>query len=924
MAVIYVDNKSYEVETGNSLLTTCLSLGLNVPYFCWHPAMQSVGACRQCAVKHFHDEHDTRGRIVMACMSDTKDGMRISIDDPEVKQFRASVIEFLMANHPHDCPVCDEGGECHLQDMTVLTGHVRRTYRFPKRTYQNQNMGPFVNHELNRCIQCYRCVRFYREYAGGHDLDVFGIHDRIYFGRFTDGTLENEFSGNLVEICPTGVFTDKTARSHFTRKWDLQTAPSVCVHCSVGCNTIPGERYGTLRRIRNRFNYEVNGYFLCDRGRYGYEFVNRDSRLRYPLLKNVAGGYAGASLEKATHRLRDMLGMGAGVIGIGSPRASLETNYVLQRFVGPENFYDGHSIEDYRTTKLILDIVRAAEPPVATLHEVARCDAVFILGEDVANTAPIMALALRQSVRQKQYAFTDKLDVPRWNDGGVRQAGAFDTGPFHIATYNKTRLDDIATSVFRAAPADLARFGAAVADAIQKGAEEDQPSENDIDIRAAQVARDLMEAERPLIVFGSGSGEVSIIHSALAVTRNLMAMGKKPQIAPVPPHCNSLGLLSLTGQSIEQALERLYADEVKSLLIVENDLYRVLTVEEAECALDKAAGVVAFDHTSTKTSGAADVTLPVGSFAEASGTYINYEGRCQRFFRVMSPLPENTDPWRRLLDIAKIIIAEAEPASLDLSAKSRWTKLAELNTLDDIVDALVADYPELQAVKDCAPSAAFRIDGMQVARQPQRYSGRTSMLADQTVHEPKPPIDVDSPLNFSMEGYHGEPPAEIIPRFWAPHWNSVQSLNKFQAEVGGPIKNQTPGKRIIAPRRSVGIPEAPPLPEAFTSRTGEWLVVPLYEIFGSEELSVLSPPVRERSPKPYIAISPSDAKKLRLLQGAAVTVSLGDIAVSVEVRLSPDLADGLLGLPLGLPRIPFVHLPAWGTIATGPSPQEAS
>ena len=158
----------------------------------------------------------------------------------------------MMLNHPHDCPVCDEGGECHLQDMTVMTGHDYRSYGFQKRTFRNQYLGPFVNHEMNRCIQCYRCVRFYREYAGGRDLDAFGMRDQVFFGRNEDGVLENEFAGNLVEVCPTGVFTDKTLKQHYTRKWDLQMAPSVCVHCGLGCNINRGERYGMLRRIVTR------------------------------------------------------------------------------------------------------------------------------------------------------------------------------------------------------------------------------------------------------------------------------------------------------------------------------------------------------------------------------------------------------------------------------------------------------------------------------------------------------------------------------------------------------------------------------------------------------------------------------------------------------------------------------------------------
>ena len=175
MATIFIDNVPYHVQDGQNLLSACLSLGFNIPYFCWHPAMHAVGACRMCAVKQFRDDKDTRGSVVMSCMTPAADGTRISIDDNDVREFRAGIIEFLMINHPHDCPVCDEGGECHLQDMTVMSGHTYRRYRFKKRTYLNQNLGPFINHEMNRCIQCYRCVRFYRDYAGGRDFNVFGM-----------------------------------------------------------------------------------------------------------------------------------------------------------------------------------------------------------------------------------------------------------------------------------------------------------------------------------------------------------------------------------------------------------------------------------------------------------------------------------------------------------------------------------------------------------------------------------------------------------------------------------------------------------------------------------------------------------------------------------------------------------------------------
>ena len=166
---IVVDGKMLRVNGEQNLLAVCLSSGLDVPYFCWHPALGSVGSCRQCAVKLFRGPADAAGQVVMACMTRPVIDMRVSIADPEAVAFREAAVEMVLTNHPHDCPVCEVGGECHLQDMAVLTGHHERRYRFAKRTHPNQYLGPFIRQEMNRCIGCYRCVRFYQDYAGGND-----------------------------------------------------------------------------------------------------------------------------------------------------------------------------------------------------------------------------------------------------------------------------------------------------------------------------------------------------------------------------------------------------------------------------------------------------------------------------------------------------------------------------------------------------------------------------------------------------------------------------------------------------------------------------------------------------------------------------------------------------------------------------------
>lgn len=900
MITVYIDNKAYTVAgEGRNMLDVCLSLGFNVPYFCWHPAMHSVGACRQCAVKLFKDEKDTKGRIVMSCMTPATDGIRISVNDPEAVEFRARVIEWLMANHPHDCPVCDEGGECHLQDMTVMTGHVYRRYRFPKRTYRNQNLGPFLNHEMNRCIQCYRCVRFYRDYAGGHDLDVLGWHDHVYFGRETDGTLENEFSGNLVEVCPTGVFTDKTQGRHYTRKWDLQTAPSICVHCGLGCNTIPGERYNTLRRIRNRYNGDVNGYFLCDRGRYGYEFVNSDQRIRRvhaaPRPGEARPEGKEAALVLAGHLIRE-----GTAIGIGSPRASLETNFALRTLVGPEHFYHGVSENEFQLVRLMLDIFQKGPVRTWPMRQAEQADAVLILGEDVWNTAPALALALRQAGFTVPRDAAGKLHVFPWDDAAIRKVAQQDRSPSFVATPGPTKLDPEAAATYRAAPEDIARLGFAVARAIDPSAPVVPDLPEDVQSLAERIAAALTGAKRPLIVSGAGMGSVAVIQAAANVAWALKAAGREPGLTFAVPECNSLGLGLLPGKgSLSAALEAVRRGSVETLVVAENDLYRRMNGAEATELLTAAKHVIVLDHLPNPTVEKATMVFPAATFAEADGTLVNNEGRGQRFFQVFVPKDEVQESWRWLAELA--VAAGRE-------AVRPWP------SLDDLLSAMARAVPSLEDVPRIAPEASARWVGQRIPRQPHRYSGRTAITANVSVHEPKPPDDPDAPLAFSMEGYPGRPPSALIPRWWAPGWNSPQAVVKFQAEVNGPLQGGNPGRRLIEPASDAVPAYFADIPGAFRPRRDEWWVLPAYHVFGSEPLSLHAPGVAERAPSPYVAVSPADADRMNGTEGVPMVLAVAGREVRVALRILPGVPDGVALVPAGLPSLPAAAWPAWGKL----------
>ncbi len=904
MATIYIDKKPYPAQEGDNLLKTCLSLGFDLPYFCWHPAMHSVGACRQCAIKHFKDEHDARGRIVMACMTPVQDGMFISIDDPEAKKFRTGVIEWLMANHPHDCPVCDEGGECHLQDMTVMTGHNYRRYRFRKRTHVNQDLGPFLTHEMNRCIACYRCTRFYNDYARGTDFGVYACHNDVFFGRAQSGVLESEFAGNLVEICPTGVFDDKTQAGHYTRKWDLQTAPSVCPHCSLGCNTIPGERYGVLRRIRNRYNGDVNAYFLCDRGRYGYEFVNSDRRIREPRWRrNKHSGLKPASRGELMEHLAEVLSSARRVIGIGSPRASLEANFALRVLVGAANFFPGIDEVEQRLTATAVEIMQTMPSAVASLNSVKQCDAVLVLGEDVPNIAPVLGLNVLQSIRQQPMEAAERHGTHYWDDTAVRVASEHQSGPLFVITPARTRLDPFAVRAGRAAPDNIARLGFALAHLLDEAAPAVDRAAPDSAALAQNIADALKKARRPLVISGIASRSEAVLRAAAAIVQALRDTGKEASICLLLPECNSLGLSLMQPGSSDGAFEAAAEGRADVAVILENDLYHRFIPHSVDGLLHALRYVIVIDHVLHRTALKADVVLPAATFAECDGTLVNNEGRAQRYFQVFPASAGVQASWRWVRDM--------------MDAGHRRESRSWRN-LDAVLAAMASSLPDLEGAAKAAPRATFRIAGMKIAREHERYSGRTSIWADRSVHEPRPPADVDSPLTFSMEGYGGMPPAPLIPRFWAPGWNSIQSLNKFQAEVGGPLRGGNPGVRLMRPRGNGGKAAASDrIPAAFQAQDDSLLVVPLYHVFGSDELSMLTPGIAERAPAAYIALSDRDMAALNVREGDMVVVHTDAEGYRLPVRGGYDLPPRVAGLPQGIAGCPPLSLPAWADVRKG-------
>src|SRR5690606_13026649 len=468
------------------------------------------------------------------------------------------------------------------------------------------------------------------------------------------------------------------------------------------------------------------------------------------------------------------------LIGIGSPRASLESNHALRALVGAENFYSGIAAAEWDNLQLIRELLQNGPLPTPSLRQVEEHDAIFVLGEDLTQTAARLALALRQAVRGKATEIAAGARIQDWHQAAVQNVAQKARNPLYIASVAATRLDDVAEQSVQAAPDDIARLGFAVAHAIDPSA----PAVEGLEAEAAELAQRIAEAllagERPLVVSGGSLGNRAVIEAAGNIARALKNREKNASLSLVTGEANSLGMaLLLAGESrdstLNAALAALTEGRADAVVVMENDLYRRAPRAQVDAALAAAKVVIVADHQKTETSDRAHLLLPVASFAEADGTLVSFEGRAQRFFQVFEPSYYDGDclireSWRWL----HALHATLQERALD------WTQL------DEVTAACAASQPLLAGIEDAAPKAGFRIKGLKLAREPHRYSGRTSMRANISVHEPRQPQDPDSAFAFSMEGYAGAAePRQQVPFAWSPGWNSPQAWNKFQDEVGG-------------------------------------------------------------------------------------------------------------------------------------------
>ncbi len=580
------------------------------------------------------------------------------------------------------------------------------------------------------------------------------------------------------------------------------------------------------------------------------------------------------------------------MIGIGSPRASVESNFALRELVGEENFYTGIAHGEQERLQLALKVLREGGIYTPALREIESYDAVLVLGEDVTQTGARVALAVRQAVKGKAREMAAAQKVADWQIAAILNIGQRAKHPLFVTNVDDTRLDDIAAWTYRAPVEDQARLGFAIAHALDNSAPAVDGIEPELQSKIDVIVQALAGAKKPLIISGTNAGSLEVIQAAANVAKALKGRGADVGITMIARSVNSMGLGIMGGGSLEEALTELETGRADAVVVLENDLHRHASAIRVNAALAKAPLVMVVDHQRTAIMENAHLVLSAASFAESDGTVINNEGRAQRFFQVYDPAYYDSktvmlESWRWLHSLHSTL----------LSREVDWTQL------DHVIDAVVAKIPELAGIKDAAPDATFRIRGQKLAREPHRYSGRTAMRANISVHEPRQPQDIDTMFTFSMEG-NNQPTAHRsqVPFAWAPGWNSPQAWNKFQDEVGGKLRFGDPGVRLFETSEN-GLDYFTSVPARFQPQDGKWRIAPYYHLFGSDELSQRAPVFQSRMPQPYIKLNPADAAKLGVNAGTRVSFSYDGNTVTLPVEIAEGLTAGQVGLPMGMSGI---------------------
>jgi len=607
---ITVDGKAVKAPAGSLLIEACKSVGIEVPSFCYYPNLSLQGACRMCLVKV-----EKMPKLQTACTTTVAEGMMVSTDTSEIHQARKSMVELLLGNHPLDCPVCDAGGECELQDMTFSYGAAESKYIEAKHHRDEQQWSPVVYFDRPRCILCYRCVRVCGE---GMDVWALGVQNRgvsSIIAPNKEDHLECEECGMCIDICPVGALTSGAYR-YKTRPWEMKHVGTTCTHCADGCKTTLGVRRADtgmeIVRGDNRDKSGINGDFLCIKGRYAFDFANHEDRIAQPLIRKN-GRLTPATWEEAFElvgrkfkEVRDKDG-GQAIGIVGSNRTTNEENYLLQKFarvVMQTNNIDHHRTADFPAFAAAL---AGKENATASMRDVLNAPAILLIGNDPTERHPLLAWQIRNNVRLHR-------------------------AKLYIVNSKQIKLRRQATSFVQ----------------VEEGGEGSFIESSDA--AAVQLREKLKSEQNLVIIFGSdlrADQITSLVKFALSIagakficlgdyanSRGAADMGLYPDLLPgyqavsnsTAFHQEWGAVAQTKGQTLAEMVESAKAGTLKALYVVGTNPVARFSIDPFAFSQ---SFVVVQDMFLTETATIADVVLPAANAYEKSGTFTNTCGDLQ-------------------------------------------------------------------------------------------------------------------------------------------------------------------------------------------------------------------------------------------------------------------------------------------------------
>ncbi|HYD96099.1 MAG TPA: NADH-quinone oxidoreductase subunit NuoG [Noviherbaspirillum sp.] len=622
MVEIEIDGKKVEVQEGSMVMDAANKLGTYIPHFCYHKKLSIAANCRMCLV-----DVEKAPKPLPACATPVTNGMIVRTASDKAIKAQKSVMEFLLINHPLDCPICDQAGECQLQDLAVGYGPSASRYEEEKRVVDPKDVGPLIStREMARCIHCTRCVRFGQEIAGVMEFGMLNRGEHSEITTFVGKTVESELSGNMIDLCPVGALTSKPFR-YTARTWELSRRRSVSPHDGLGANLIVQVKGGKVMRVLPLENEEVNECWLSDRDRFSYEGLNNPERLTVPMIKQDGKWIETdwqTALEYVGHGLNDIRkdhGPDA-LAALAAPYSTLEELSLLQKLMrglGSDNV-------DFRPRQSDFALDGKVTPWLGTtITEFGNADRVFVIGSFLRKDHPLLAARLRQSAKHGA-----KISVLHGTDDDL--------------------LMPLVARMIKA-PSDWLAALSEVVVAIAAGKGIAAPAGFD-GIEAGEVAKgiaaSLLSGEKKAVVLGNAAAQhpqAALLH----VAAQWIAQNTGATFGYLTEAANTVGGYiadALPGKGANA--QQMFAQPRKGyvLLHVEPEL-DCYDPQAARAALEKADMVVVmspYKHAAEY----ADVLLPVSPFAETAGTFVNCEGRAQGFNGSVKPLGETRPAWKVL------------------------------------------------------------------------------------------------------------------------------------------------------------------------------------------------------------------------------------------------------------------------------------